>query len=105
NFETALEAAAASNVFTTHTPVPAGIDRFSPDLVERYLGHTLGGLGTSMEHLLSLGRANPFDRNEFFSMAILALRCSQFANGVSRLHGHVSRDMWSHIWPEVPEQE
>ncbi|XHC25545.1 alpha-glucan family phosphorylase [Phycisphaerales bacterium ac7] len=105
SFEAAREAAAANNVFTTHTPVPAGIDRFSPDLVERYLGHTLAGLGTNLDHLLSLGRANPFDRDEFFSMAILALRCSQFANGVSKLHGHVSRDMWRHIWPEVPEQE
>ena len=105
DFDCAKHAVAGSQLFTTHTPVPAGIDRFSPDLVTRYMEPYLGALGTDMDNLLSLGRANPFDRNEFFSMAILALRCSQFANGVSKLHGEVSRDMWQHMWPGMPDHE
>ncbi len=104
-FDAALQACASGAVFTTHTPVPAGIDRFGPDLVERYFKPMLSGLGCDMNQLLGLGRSNPFDPHEFFSMAVLALRCSQFANGVSRLHGSVSRKMWGHIWPGLPEHE
>jgi len=104
-FDEARLAAAASHIFTTHTPVPAGIDRFSGDLVSRYFGHMLDRLGTDLEGLLMLGRSNVFDPNEFFSMAVLALRTSQFCNGVSRLHGEVSRNMWRDIWPGVPEPE
>ena len=102
SFEEAREAAAAQHVFTTHTPVPAGIDRFSPDLVDSYLGHMLDGIGLDRDGLLSLGRENVYDKNEFFSMAVLALRTSQFHNGVSKLHGTVSREMWQRIWPQVP---
>ena len=102
SFEEAREAAAAQHVFTTHTPVPAGIDRFSPQLVENYLGHTLEGVGLDLNGLLSLGRENVFDENEFFSMAVLALRTSAFHNGVSKLHGVVSRHMWQRIWPQLP---
>ncbi|MEM9082414.1 MAG: alpha-glucan family phosphorylase [Planctomycetota bacterium] len=105
SFEEAIQAGSASTVFTTHTPVPAGIDRFSPELVERYLGHELGRLGCDMDHLLGLGRANPFDENEFFSMAVLAIRTSRFSNGVSALHGEVSRDMWNNLWPGMPSHE
>lgn len=104
-FDEALEAAAASNVFTTHTPVPAGIDRFAPDLIERYLKHMTDGLGLDLEGLLALGRENVFDRDEFFSMAVLALRTSRRCNAVSRLHGQVSRRMWSAIWPGTPTHE
>lgn len=104
-FEEARLAAAAGHIFTTHTPVPAGIDRFSGDLISRYLGGMLDRLGTDIEGLLMLGRSNVWDRNEFFSMAVLALRTSQFCNGVSRLHGEVSRNMWKDIWPGVPETE
>lgn len=105
SFEEARQATAGSNLFTTHTPVPAGIDRFEPELVTQYLAFAPDQLGCSMDHLLGLGRANPFDTDEAFSMAILAIRCSQFANGVSKLHGHVSRDMWSGLWPAVPDHE
>ena len=105
DFETALQAAAASHIFTTHTPVPAGIDRFAPQLVETYLGSEVERLGTGMDTFLGLGRTNPFDPDEFFSMAVLALRTSQFCNGVSRLHGDVSRGMWRSIWPGLPENE
>ncbi len=105
SFDEAREAAAAQHVFTTHTPVPAGIDRFAPDLIERYLGAMLDSLGLPLEGLLALGRENVFDKNEFFSMAVLALRTSKLCNGVSRLHGVVSRKMWGNMWPGVPEEE
>jgi starch phosphorylase len=105
DFATAREAAAAQHLFTTHTPVPAGIDRFSPELVLDYLTPLQQRLGIDNQYLLGLGRTNPFDLNEFFSMAILAIRTSQFCNGVSRLHGEVSRGMWKDVWPRVPEQE
>lgn len=101
-FDEARQAASSQHVFTTHTPVPAGIDRFSPDLVKKYLGHTLEGVGLDMDGLLSLGRENVFDSNEFFSMAVLALRTSSYHNGVSKLHGVVSRHMWQRVWPQTP---
>lgn len=104
-FDQAREAVAASHVFTTHTPVPAGIDRFHPDLVERYISHMSGPLGLDGEGLLALGRENTADRKEHFSMAVLAIRTSRFCNGVSQLHGHVSRSMWRGIWPGTPEND
>ncbi len=105
NFDEAREAAAPGHVFTTHTPVPAGIDRFPPDLVSRYLKSMLETLRLDMEGLLALGRENVYNKNEFFSMAVLAIRTSQWANGVSKLHGEVSRDMWQNIWPGMPHDE
>jgi starch phosphorylase len=104
-FDEANRSAASANIFTTHTPVPAGIDRFSPELLARYFDHYVHKLGLDMEGLLALGRGNVFDKNEFFSMAVLAIRTSNYANGVSRLHGVVSRKMWANIWPGVPEPE
>ncbi len=104
-FDEACRAAATQHVFTTHTPVPAGMDRFSPELMEHYFSGMLGRLGLDLEGLLALGRVNVFDRSEFFSMAVLALRTSNFVNGVSRLHGQVSRKMWQPVWPGVPEPE
>src|SRR5690606_14972044 len=98
-------ATAASHIFTTHTPVPAGIDRFAPDLFERYLSPLLHDLGINMQQLLALGRENPNDDREFFSMAALALKTSNRCTGVSRLHGEVSRKMWAGLWPNVPEPE
>lgn len=105
SFDVALRAAASGHLFTTHTPVPAGIDRFSPQLVERYFQPMLGRLGADMNGLLGIGRGNPFDNNEYFSMAVLALRTSNYCNGVSRLHGEVSRAMWRDLYPGVPEPE
>jgi starch phosphorylase len=101
-FAEAMEVVAASNVFTTHTPVPAGIDVFPPDLVDRYFGPTYAQLGLTREAFLALGRQNPADGNEPFSMAVLAIRLSGSTNGVSALHARVSRRMWSGLWPEVP---
>ncbi|MFM9958884.1 MAG: alpha-glucan family phosphorylase [Phycisphaerales bacterium] len=105
SFDEARLAAASAHLFTTHTPVPAGIDRFSGELIQRYFEPMLPRLGTDLEGLLMLGRNNVFDRGEFFSMAVLALRTTQFSNGVSRLHGEVSRNMWRDIWPGLPETE
>lgn len=104
-FDEARQMAAASNVFTTHTPVPAGIDRFPPEMIQRYFKTFHPSLRLDMEGLLALGRENVYNKNEFFSMAVLAIRTSDFANGVSKLHGEVSRDMWQGIWPGLPEDE
>ncbi len=105
SFDEARQYAAASNVFTTHTPVPAGIDRFPPELIQRYFRDYHPALRLDMEGLLALGRENVFQKNEFFSMAVLAIRTSDWGNGVSRLHGEVSRQMWKNIWPGVPAEE
>jgi len=104
-FDQAREAVASSCVFTTHTPVPAGIDRFPPRLIETYLSHMCPILGLDLEGMLALGRENTADRKEFFSMAVLALRTSRFCNGVSELHGHVSRSMWKQMWPGTPDAD
>lgn len=101
-FAAAREVVAASNVFTTHTPVPAGIDVFAPELMDRYFGPYYRQLGLSPDAFLGLGRQNPADGNEPFSMAVLAIRLSGATNGVSALHGRVSRRMWSGLWPGVP---
>ena len=104
-FDEARSLASANNVFTTHTPVPAGIDRFPQDMIKRYFKDFIGEIKLDMEGLLALGRENVYNKNEFFSMAVLAIRTSDWANGVSKLHGVVSRDMWHNIWPHVPRHE
>jgi starch phosphorylase len=105
-FEAALAVTRAGNVFTTHTPVPAGFDRFSPDLIARYLGRYADeGLGISVADLLALGRENPEDPGEAFNMAYLGLRGSGAVNGVSRLHGAVSRRLLRNLFPRWPERE
>ena len=92
-------------VFTTHTPVAAGHDRFPPDLVEEHLGIFRERLGLSHEDFMALGRVNPGDKTENFCMTVLALKSSRRANGVSAIHGTVSRLMWNSLWPERPESE
>ena len=104
-FDVALEAVAASTVFTTHTPVPAGIDHFPPELVERYFRGYMGTLGMSVKDLLDLGREDPDDRTSHFSMAVLALRVSRGVNAVSELHSKVSKKMWRGLWPHVDEED
>jgi starch phosphorylase len=101
----AREIVVATTVFTTHTPVPAGIDVFHRDLVERYLGSYLRELGADPEMLLDQGRIHPGDRGEPLNMAVTAIRLAGFVNGVSRLHGKVSRAMWREVWPGVPADE
>jgi len=105
DFDTAFELVRASNVFTTHTPVPAGNDHFHPDLVRTYLKRKADELGIDMERLLALGRQDPDNKAETFCMTVLALRLSRFVNGVSELHGHVSRKMWQQVWPNAPFEE
>jgi starch phosphorylase len=105
DFATAREAVTAGTVFTTHTPVPAGNDVFAPQLVEHYLSSLPGQLKISRDDLLNLGRQRPGDGGEGFSMTVLALRLSAISNGVSKLHGHVSRKMWQAIWPDFPTEE
>lgn len=104
-FDVALEAVAASTVFTTHTPVPAGIDMFPAELVERYFSGYMQSLGMTVKDLLDLGRQNPDDKTSPLSMAVLALRMSRGANAVSKLHGEVSRKMWSSLWPHMDEED
>lgn len=103
SFDEARQAVSAGHVFTTHTPVPAGIDRFPPAMVLAYLGHMAPRLGLDAEGLLALGRENTADQHEPFSMAVLAIRTSRYCNGVSALHGAVSRGMWKGMWPAAPE--
>ena len=86
--------------FTTHTPVAAGHDRFSPGLVEEHLGPMREALGLTREDLVSLGKVEADDPREAFCMTVLALRFSRHANAVSSIHGHVSRHMWRHFWSE-----
>jgi starch phosphorylase len=104
-FAEARERLRPSLVFTTHTPVAAGHDYFSPDLMERHFSNYVGEIGISMHELLGMGRHNPDDYREYFCMTILALKLAAHANGVSRLHGEVSRQQWRGIWPERAEQD
>jgi starch phosphorylase len=101
----AREVAAAGLVFTTHTPVPAGHDRFSPGLIEQHLAGYAAALGTSLVDLLALGRVRATDPGETFCNTVLALHTAGAVNGVARLHGSVSRRMWHEVWPGVPDEE
>ena len=105
-FDVALAVTRAGNLFTTHTAVSAGFDRFTPELVERYLGgYAEQKLGISRHDLLALGRRNPDDPSESFNMAYLAIRGSGAVNGVSRLHGQVSRQLFEPLFPHWPADE
>jgi starch phosphorylase len=105
SFSEARDFAAAGNVFTTHTPVPAGIDRFSPALLEKYLGGYVAGAGLEFDDFLRLGQEAPGKPDEPFSMAVLALRLSGHANAVSRLHARVSRRLWLGLLPELADED
>ncbi|MBI3894280.1 MAG: alpha-glucan family phosphorylase, partial [Candidatus Wallbacteria bacterium] len=105
DFETAVRDAALHTVFTTHTPVEAGHDRFGSELLWESLGWLAVRLGLSPEQLLSLGRVNSNDPRELFTMTVLALKLSRHANGVSALHGHVSRKMWNRLWSDRRERD
>jgi starch phosphorylase len=104
-FKAALAATRAGNVFTTHTPVEAGFDRFSPELVSRYLANYADQLGIGLGGLLALGRQNPANSQEPLNMAFLAMRGSGVVNGVSRLHGEVSRHIFQPLFPRWPQGE
>jgi starch phosphorylase len=104
DFYSALQIVASANVFTTHTPVPAGNDSFPRDMMRKYFGEFAKELGIPFDELLSFGQTRT-DRSEPFSMTILALRLSRHSNGVSRLHGDVSRSLWRDVWNGVPVHE
>ena len=105
SFEVGLREVAHRTVFTTHTPVPAGHDRFDRNLIEEHLGPLRDELGISFEQLMGLGRVEPQNEHETFCMTVLGLKLSRRANAVSNLHGHVSRRMWAHLWPWRAEDE
>ena len=101
----AIEAVRASTVFTTHTPVPAGIDRFPAELMHRYFGSWADECGISIQGLMDLGHEPGEPSDAPFNMAVLGLRLSGTANAVSKLHGDVSRQMFGPLWPDVPTDE
>ncbi|TWT39380.1 alpha-glucan family phosphorylase [Blastopirellula retiformator] len=104
-YDDALREVARQTVFTTHTPVPAGHDRFDAGLIEEHLGPLRDSMGVSHDQLMGLGRVEPQNPNETFCMTVLGLKLSRRANAVSQLHGHVSRRMWAHLWPWRVEEE
>ncbi len=104
-FDRARRRVSLYTVFTTHTPVTAGHDRFSPDLVEEHLGILRDKVGLSHEDFMAQGRVDPKNGSEPFCMTVLALKNSRRANAVSAIHGDISRRMWHCLWPERPEVE
>jgi starch phosphorylase len=105
-FDVSLAVTRAGNLFTTHTAVAAGFDRFAPDLIKQYLGgYAEQKLGISLDDLLALGRQNPSDKTEPFNMAYLAIHGSGAVNGVSELHGRVSRHLFEPLFPRWPTEE
>lgn len=105
SFDDAVRETARHTVFTTHTPVPAGHDRFQGGLVEEHLGPLRDQLGISYDHLMSLGRVDTQNHSEPFCMTVIGLKLSRRANAVSALHGHVSRRMWASLWPRYVDEE
>ncbi len=104
-FAEAREAATSGNVFTTHTPVPAGIDVFTPELLWKYFGGYVNELGISFDEFFDLGREVGEQGRDLFSMAVLAMRLSTHQNAVSKLHAEVSRKIWRGVAPELPLAE
>jgi len=104
-FNEARELVWATTVFTTHTPVDAGNERFDTDLMHKHFDEYSRELGLKWDDFMALGRENPANTDEEFCMTVLALKLSAFANGVSKLHGHVSRKMWQKLYPETPQDE
>jgi starch phosphorylase len=105
SFGDALAATKPQCIFTTHTPVEAGHDRFTPSLLDYALQRYLLGLKVPKDEVMALGRVDPKNQDEPFCMTVLALKASRAANGVSELHGQVSRHMWNCLWPGLPENK
>lgn len=105
SFDEARQQVMSSNIFTTHTPVPAGIDMFPPELILKYFKSYIPSRRLDEEGFLALGREDVTNKKQGFSMAVLAIRLADSYNAVSELHGKVSREMWHNIWPGVPKQE
>jgi glycogen phosphorylase len=105
SFDEGLRETSLQTVFTTHTPVEAGHDRFGSELMDRELGWLRAALCIDHDRFMDVGRVNPGDRGEPFCMTMLALRGARYRNGVSNLHGHVARQMWQKAWPGRDEAE
>ena len=105
SFDEATELVWSTNVFTTHTPVPAGNETFDVKLMEKYLKPMADSLGMSFREMMKLGQENDKDPLQPFSMTVGALRLSAYANGVSLLHGKTARSMWRHVWPGYTDEE
>lgn len=105
SFPEAVEAVRAGAVFTTHTPVPAGIDQFPRELIEKYFSGWAAGCGISVDELMALGHRPGDEPGDRFNMAVMGMRLAERRNGVSALHGAVSREMFCDLWPGVPERE
>lgn len=105
DFDEARELTVPGNIFTTHTPVPAGNDRFTPEAMARYFTDYAKALGLSWAEFMALGRERPEDVSETFCMTVLALKLAAHNNGVSKLHGEVARGMWINVWPGVSREE
>jgi glycogen phosphorylase len=104
-FEEARQIVISQSILTVHTPVPAGNDVFERSLMEKYFRSPVEKTGMDFDEFLANGRKNPNDRSEGFWMPVLGLRLSSRANGVSRLHGRVAREMWQAVWPQLEQQE
>lgn len=102
---TARKVVVSGNVFTTHTPVPAGFDLFPPELLQKYAAKAADSIGMSFTDFVKLGRIDPENQGEAFNMALLAMKNSNYVNGVSKLHAKVTRSMFSARWPGFPEDE
>jgi len=105
SFDEVRQEVMATSIFTTHTPVPAGIDMFPPDLMVRYFHSYWPSLKLNEDGFLALGREDVSNPKQGFSMAVLAIRLADGINGVSWLHGDVSRKMWHNLWPQVPPDD
>ncbi len=105
DFDEAVEAVRGSTVFTTHTPVPAGIDRFPPELMRRCFGPLAAECGVPFERLMALGHQPGDEADAPFNMAVMGLRLAGYSNAVSQLHGRVSRRLFGGLWPGIPEEE
>lgn len=105
DFRVARQITVSGNVFTTHTPVPAGFDVFRPELLKQYMATNVEDIGLDFTDFLELGRIDPENSQEPFNMAVLAMENANYVNGVSRLHAAVSRDMFSARWPDIPTDE
>ncbi len=105
DFRTARQVIVNGNVFTTHTPVPAGFDLFPPQLLEKYMAKNVQSAGIPFSEFLDLGRVDPSNSGEAFNMAVLAMSNADRVNGVSKLHARVTRSMFSSRWPSYPEEE
>src|SRR5690606_26724391 len=103
--EEAKEIVKRSSIFTTHTPVPAGNDEFPTWLIDKYFTNYWGKLGLNRDQFMDLAKIHTDWSDEVFSMPVLALRLSDYRNGVSKLHGEVSRKMWNYLWPETAAED